>query len=193
MKRFARMAAAGLLALDVLGALGVLGVLGVEVALAQDPLRIEDDEVRVIAPSGTWELGFPRLAWQLTQSRRRKDGAGYHFMFSDTKSDLSMSLSLVPATKCGSPQACRELFWSNPAPEFRGAEKVERFDLKGFAVLKAVVPIRVGESRFEQVSLSAHTVREGSWIDIRVSRLLVTDADVEVLKAFLEAVTIQSR
>ena len=36
-------------------------------------------------------------------------------------------------------------------------------------------------------------MREGSWVEIRVSRIYVTDADVELLKAFLEAVTIQSR
>src|SRR6266540_7229783 len=49
------------------------------------------NEMVVPAPNGKWDLLFPRQNWILQGTKRRADGDGYYFMFSNPQSKLNLS------------------------------------------------------------------------------------------------------
>jgi hypothetical protein len=140
----------------------------------------------VSAPGAPWELRFPRDQWSL-QTKRRADGQADYYMFSNARTQLNMSFFIEPVTKCKTPSECRSHFWRNRGAEFGNPQSVAEFEENGFAVVRFLIP-EIGGMRVDQLQYSAHTVRDGYWVDMRISKILAQKADEQRVSDFVRSV-----
>lgn len=142
----------------------------------------------VSTQTAPWELRFPRDEWALQQTKRRADGLGDYYMFSNGRTQLNVSFFIEPATKCKSPAECRSLFWSGAGAQFPNPQGVEQLEENGFAVVRFVVQELEGV-KINQLNYSAHTVRDGYWVDMRISKIFSQDADRQAISDFVKSIS----
>ena len=158
-----------------------------------EPRAQATDDIRVAAPHGEWELRFPRQGWTLQDRKTRADGNGAYVHFAESQANVNVSFFIEPATRCRTAGECREMFWANPGPGYRGAQGLERLEINGFAVMKCTVPVTFGGLRLDQLNYSAHTVREGYWVDLHISKAPAEGRDAEGFSRFVESVQFSPR
>jgi hypothetical protein len=77
-----------------------------------------------------------------------------------------------------------------PGPDYLGAERLERFNLNGFSVVKCFVPSSTGGV---QINYSSHIVQNGYWIDMHLSKQPTEPGDDEILKSFVQSIILRVR
>jgi hypothetical protein len=152
------------------------------------PPRPDASALSVSAQAAPWELRFPRDQWSLQQTKRRPDGQGDYYLFSNPRTQLNLSFFIEPATRCTSAAECRNAFWSNAGAQFKNPQTVEHLEEHGFAVVRFVVPEFEGV-RINQLNYSAHAVRDGYWVSLRLSKVLAQDADRQLMSDFVKSVS----
>jgi hypothetical protein len=148
--------------------------------------------VRLFTAASPWELVFPASEWKLELQKRRPDGLGVYSMFSNERTGLNVSVYIEPAEKCKTAVACRSQYWSDPGPLVQNPKAVVQFEDNGFAVVKFLMPSVEGVT-VNQLNYSAHTVRDGYWVDMHVSKADSTRQDEALFKSFLSGVSFQPK
>ena len=94
--------------------------------------------------------------------------------------------------KCKTAVACRSQYWSDPGPLVQNPKAVVQFEDNGFAVVKFLMPSVEGVT-VNQLNYSAHTVRDGYWVDMHLSKADSTRQDEALFKSFLSGVSFQPK
>jgi hypothetical protein len=137
-----------------------------------------------------WELRFPRGKWKI--GIKQLEGGQSYVLFNDDKSQLTVSFYIEPASQCETSVDCRELYWKNPGPMVQNPAGVAQFERAGFAIVRYELAI-IPNAPFRQLNYSAHLVRDGYWVDMHISKLLMSESDEKPLEQFIDAITIQQR
>jgi hypothetical protein len=160
--------------------------------LAYADMKQSEESIHLSVSGILWELRFPSRGWQIHQERVRQDGRACYYMFSNTHGQLNVSFFIEPAEKCRTPQDCRSLYWSNPGPFIENPQSVEQFEQNGFAIVKFVVP-SVRGLQVNQLNYSGHTVRDGYWVDMHLSKVQSQKGDEALMSGFVKAVSFQQK
>ena len=145
-------------------------------------VRTHDTTSAVSMPYTPWELRFPGEGWRLELQRRAPDGGQFYYLFTNLKRRLIASFYLEPAYKCESGEVCRARFWTNPGPGYANRAN-ERFFASGPF---AVVEFTTQAADLAQQHWSAHTVHDGVWIDMHLSRTGRDLGDYAAFNAFAQ-------
>ena len=159
-------------------------------AVAHADMRLSKQAIYLSGPNTPWQMRFPKNGWQLDQERRREDGLGFYYMFSDPITKMNLSFYIEPAEKCKTSRDCRSMFWSNPGPLYENPQAVEQFEENGFAIVKFIIPSVQGV-QVNQLNYSAHIVREGYWIDMHLSKLPSQKGDEASFSRFVKTISFQ--
>jgi hypothetical protein len=152
----------------------------------------DNGSVRLFTAASPWELVFPAWEWKLELQKRRPDGLGVYSMFSNERTKVSVSVYIEPADKCKTAAACRSQYWSDPGPLVQNPKAVVQFEDNGFAVVKFLMPSIEGVA-VNQLNYSAHTVRDGYWVDMHISKAASTPQDEALFKSLLHGVSFQAK
>lgn len=155
-------------------------------------MRQSEESIYLSVSGIHWELRFPRQGWQVEQERIRPDGRACYYMLSNANTKLNASFFIEPAEKCKTSKDCRSMYWSNPGPLIENPQSVEQFEENGFAVVKFVVP-SVRGIQINQLNYSGHMVRDGSWIDMHLSKAPSEKGDEALLSGFVKSVSFQQK
>jgi len=153
-------------------------------------VRDSGSRLQFFSPQTAWAVAIPRDDWVVAQEKRRPDGSGFYYLVASRSRSMQFSMYLDRTAQCSSGEACRALFWSNPGPMFRDARDVRQYERNGFHVVQfyldgvAGIPIM-------QTNLSAHTYRDGYWIDIRVTMVGERVPDPAPMIEFLDSISVQ--
>jgi hypothetical protein len=161
-------------------------------ALAHADMKQSDESIHLSVSGILWELRFPIQGWQIHQERVRQDGRACYYMFSNTNRQLNASFFIEPAEKCKTSQDCRSLYWSNPGPLIENPQSVEQFEENGFAIVKFIVP-SVRGLPVNQLNYSGHTVRDGYWVDMHLSKIQSQEGDEALMSGFVKTVSFRQK
>ncbi|MGH8634274.1 MAG: hypothetical protein ACRET7_09090 [Burkholderiales bacterium] len=103
-----------------------------------------------------------------------------------------MSFYIEPASQCETSADCRELYWSDPGPMVKNPTGVAKFERSGFAIVRFELPI-IPNVAIKQLNYSAHLVRDGYWVDLHISKVLMAESDERLLEQAIDAIYIQQR
>ncbi len=163
-------------------------------ALLASPATADVREVgsrlEFFSPHASWAVAIPRDDWAIVQRKSRRDGTGFYYLVASRSHSLQFSIYLDRTAQCASGAACRALFWSNPGPMFRDAQDVRQYERNGFHVLQFYLD-GVGGIPIMQTNLSAHTYRDGYWIDIRITKVGEQVPDPAPMIEFLDSISVQ--
>jgi hypothetical protein len=161
-------------------------------ALTHADMKQSDESIHLSVSGILWELRFPIQGWQIHQERVRQDGRACYYMFSNTNRQLNASFFIEPAEKCKTSQDCRSLYWSNPGPLIENPQSVEQFEENGFAIVKFIVP-SVRGLPVNQLNYSGHTVRDGYWVDMHLSKIQSQEGDEALMSGFVKTVSFRQK
>lgn len=147
-----------------------------------------DQEFRFFAPATNWWVTMPKGDWVMEKEQKRPDGTGFYYLLSSKSRALNFSIYLDKTTKCNSSAGCRDMFWRNPGPMYKGAKAVEQYEKNGFHVIQFQVE-NPGGFPVKQANISAHAYKDGYWIDVHISKVDKDMPDVAPLVAALQAVS----
>jgi len=158
--------------------------------LAHADVRKDGKDYVLTTANCPWELRFPRGKWKV--GINQVEGTQTYVLFSDDNSQLTASFYIEPASQCETSVDCRELFWKNPGPMVQNPAGVAQFERAGFAIVRYELAIVPGVP-IRQLNYSAHHVRDGYWVDMHLSKVLMSETDEKSLEQFVDAVTIQQQ
>ncbi len=141
------------------------------------------------APKANWVLSFPKDDWQLAPSAPRSNGVVYQMYTSDKFGPMSVFLD--PTEDCTSATQCRALHLKTAADKTGPVENLEQFEINGFAVAKYTV--NLGGAGVKQLNYSAHTYKDGYWVDVRQSKLNASKDEEQRMRQFLESLRFASQ
>jgi len=159
---------------------------------ARADVRETESHFALYLPEASWKISFVRDAWQLQTNNTRPDVPLYH-LFSNRPKLLTFSIFVDTTTKCSSGASCRERFWRDAAnsPGLGTITDSKMFERNGFHVVQFSTEYPQSGPRTTQVS--AHAYRDGSWIDVRVSKTGSQTPDAAPLLAFLDTFAIGAK
>ena len=158
--------------------------------LAHADVRKDGKDYVLTTANCPWELRFPRGKWKV--GINQVEGTQTYVLFSDDNSQLTASFYIEPASQCETSVDCRELFWKNPGPMVQNPAGVAQFERAGFSIVRYELAIVPGVP-IRQLNYSAHHVRDGYWVDMHLSKVLMSETDEKSLEQFVDAVTIQQQ
>ena len=153
-------------------------------------VRDSGARLQFFSPQTAWAVAIPKDDWVVAQEKRRPDGSGFYYLVSSRSRSMQFSIYLDRTAQCASGEACRALFWRNPGPMFRDPRDVRQYERNGFHVVQFYLD-GVSGIPIMQANLSAHTYRDGYWIDIRVTKVGEQVPDPAPLIEFLDSVSVQ--
>lgn len=157
----------------------LMGIMAVLLAGCSTPaIRTDDGNHVMTAARAPFELVLPKGDWKLARTRQASDGDNQYFLLGDKARGLSASIFIQPATRCRTAEECRQYWWVNRGPDFHNPLGVREYDENGFAVVRFVIP-RIRKAMVVQQNISAHAVRDGYWVDVRISKLFAGADDLE--------------
>ena len=170
----------GVLSINLIGALLA--------ACAAPPIEFEKHVYSIPVPNTSLALEFPSSGFKLEV----KDTNPPYYFFTNAKAKLNISFTLERATKCNSSETCRNYFANKTTAS--GASK------------KSWQPVRIGgifasESAEEATDtpdskrkfMLAHFVKEGMWINVRLSKTDYTESDREQFERLVLAIQFWSK
>ena len=137
-----------------------------------------------------WELRFPKSGWKIGINQVK--GAQTYVLFSSEISGLTVSFYIEPASQCDSSADCRDLFWKNPGPMVQNPTGVAQLERAGFEIVRYELTL-IPEVPVRQLNYSGHLVRDGYWVDMHISRLLLPGSDENAFERFIDTITIQQQ
>jgi hypothetical protein len=146
--------------------------------------------ITIFAPTVKWKIIFPKSDWMLEQEKRKPNGGGYYYFLSSKKSSLSFSIFLDKTRKCHSSKSCQEMYWSNPEPEYKHSQDVVVKSIGEFNVLQFYIDKPKGYPVI-QSNLSAHSYRDGFWIDLHLSTITKDAPNYSSMTSFLKELKIE--
>jgi len=159
---------------------------------ARADVRETESHFALYLPEASWKVSFVRDAWLLQTNNTRPDVPLYHLFFNRPKL-LTFSIFVDTTTKCSSGASCRERFWRDAAsnPGLGTITDSTMFERNGFHVVQFSTEYPQRGPRTTQVS--AHAYRDGSWIDVRVSKTGRQTPDAAPLLEFIDSFTIGAK
>jgi hypothetical protein len=156
--------------------------------LAAADMLAKDQAFRFFPPASNWWVEMPKGDWVVEKEQKRPDGTGFYYLLSSKSRALNFSIYLDKTNKCNSGAGCREMFWRNPSPMYKGAKAVEQYEKNGFHVIQFQVE-NPGGFPVKQANISAHAYKDGYWIDVHISKVDKDMPDAAPLVAALQAVS----
>ena len=146
------------------------------VAACATPLIEQQGPVYSIeVPGTTLVFEFPSDGFELEVS----DNNPPYYYFTNQRSKLNLSFSFERATKCNSSEACRDYF----ANEFSKAD-TSRENWRPARIAEVFVSesqdSSAGSSGEKQQFMNAHFLKDGMWVNVRLSKADYRDGDREL-------------
>lgn len=133
-------------------------------------IDLGSESIAVYVPGLNWELRLPASDWKVAQRKKKNNGGGFYYFLTSEKYSLNFSVFLDKTDKCTSPVECRELFWKNPGEKYKDPIGVIKKTVNEFSVIQFYIDKPMGLP-FVQSNISAHSYRDGFWIDIHISKV----------------------
>ena len=146
-----------------------------------------DEIIAIYASPLNWKLKLPASDWKVVQEKQKKGGSGFYYFLTSEKRSLNFSVFLDKTDKCSSPTECRELFWKNPGPKYKNPMGVIKKTVNEFSVIQFYIDKPMGLP-VVQSNISAHSYRDGFWIDIHISKVDKQYPDHHSMNDVLESV-----
>ena len=159
-------------------------------SLALADINLKSDTVSIYIPSLELNIKFPSSDWNLVQEKRKPDGGGYYYHLTSESASLNFSVFLDRTNKCSTPDKCRDMFWENPGPKYKGAAGVEKLHINGLSVIRFYIDKPMGYPVI-QSNVSAHSYKNGFWIDLHLSNINPEAPDYTAINKFIEEVRIE--
>ena len=125
--------------------------------------------------------------------RDRPDGRAHYYLFSHNVTGLNISVRIEAAGTCTTAEACRDAHWRDRSPHLATAELPDRSERNGFAWLEFTQKLQAAGRTAEQRHFSGHLVRDGYWVDVRLSMGPYTQSDRRVFLDFLDAIRVEPK
>lgn len=149
-----------------------------------------DESIAIYVPHLKWKLKLPASDWKVVQEKQKKGGSGFYYHLTSEKYSLNFSVFLDKTDKCASPTECRELFWKNPGPKYKNPMGVIKKTVNEFSVIQFYIDKPMGYP-VVQSNISAHSYRDGFWVDIHMSKVGKQYPDHHSMNDVLETVTLE--
>lgn len=152
-------------------------------ACASPVIKIEKHVYSIAVPNTALVLEFPSEGFRMEVS----DNNPPYYYFTNEKGRLNISFSFERATKCNSSETCRDYF----------ANKLSASDVSK----NGWKPARIGDvfvsesmnglasgSGTKQQYMNAHFVKEGMWINVRLSKAAYSENDRDLFVKLVRAI-----
>ncbi len=159
-------------------------------SVVQAETRQVDKEIEFFVPATSFKVSMPKEDWELKQEKNRPNGGGAYYLLTSNSRALNFSVFLDKTNQCASGETCRNNFWSNPAPLFKSAKDTKMYEENGFHVIQFYLD-NPGGLPIKQTNISAHTYRDGFWVDVHISKVGREVPDPEELRAFLKTLSLK--
>jgi len=148
----------------------------------------KDGKYEIHATTAPWVVRFKHTGLALRQERRMDDGKTRYYHFTAADSPLNVSLFIERVTECKTSNACRALQLSGE--NMKAAVDVKEYDQGEFSILEYKLKEFQGET-VNQSNVNAHFVKDGYWLDLRLSQSGPTAENRALFADFLKGVEVR--
>lgn len=147
----------------------------------------ESPEVKVALPDKSWALVLDLPGFELHGSEVRPDGSGAMMEGSNRKSGLVASAYIEREEKIDSLEACKKKYWGKSSGGPLAKTDVREVTKPDMIAVHYMVP-EFGGLQVRQQNINAYLYRDGTCIDIHLSKAQYTPEDEALFDAVLASV-----
>lgn len=143
-------------------------------ACATPPIEIERHVYSIAVPGTALVLEFPSEGFKLEVA----DNNPPYFYFSNEKTKLNVSFRFARATECKSSETCRNYFANEFSPADTNRKNWHHSRI-GDVYISESMNGSADNSGARQQYMNAHFVKEGMWVNVRLSQTAYAETDRE--------------
>ena len=151
---------------------------------------LNPDLMELSLPGKNWALEFNFKDFQIQYSGILPDFKGRSMTATNSKSKVILSVSLGPAQRQLSNKELRDHSWERLQKLPAKREDVKKYEMNQWAIFEYVVKEVKGAKDFSQKNVIAYLVKDNTWIDFQLSKVLYTPADERLFKDFVASAKI---
>lgn len=152
-------------------------------ACSTPSIEIERHVYSIAVPGTALVLEFPSRGFRLEVA----DNNPPYFYFSDEKTKLNVSFSFGRATECNSSETCRDYFANESSPA-HASRKNWHHSRIGEIYISESMDGSADNSGARQQYMNAHFVKEGMWINVRLSKTAYVETDRELFVKLVRSI-----
>lgn len=137
----------------------------------------------IAVPDSGLILEFPSQGFRLEVA----DNKTPYYYLSNEHTKLNVSFSFERTAKCNSSESCRDYF-ANGLKAADASRKSWHISRIGDVFVSESMGIPAGDMGQKQRHMNAHFVKDGVWINVRLSKVDYQEADRELLVSFVRSI-----
>lgn len=134
-------------------------------------------------PNSPLVLEFPSGGFKMEVA----DNNPPYYYFTNEKAKLNLSFSFERATKCNGSEACRDYF-ANEFSKADASRKIWQLTRIGEVFVSESQDGSADSSGTKQQYMNAHFVKDGMWINVRLSKADYTEADRDLFVKLVRSI-----
>jgi hypothetical protein len=148
--------------------------------------------VLVSVPGNKWALSIAEPNVIVETKELYEDGKNVRLMAYAPDSGILMSAFIEKRPSAGTPQQCRDFYWTTAQKSPLSKEKVRLFERWQMACVEYIVPEHI-QMKIQQKNINAYMTRENYWIDVHLSKVNFTESDEKLFESILGNIAIVPR
>jgi tetratricopeptide (TPR) repeat protein len=152
------------------------------------PLNLDLKELSL--PEKNWTLEFNFKDFQMQESGISPDFRGRRMAASNDRTKVILSVSLGPAQRQLTSKELRDYSWERLKALPVNRDQVKKYEIGQWALLEYVIKEVKGAKDFNQKNVIAYLVKDDTWINFQLSKVMCTPADERFFKDFVASARI---